>query len=95
MSDSCHLKSAFNVEIGVESQIFFHIVICGRILQFGAHSRYAKDTLTQKRSFLVICTTFRSAFHINWKNQNKNSTLNLSFHTLSNDMISTLVTKIV
>ena len=36
----------------------------------------------QKWSFLVICTTFRSAFHVSWKNQNKHSTLNSSFDTL-------------
>ena len=56
---------------------------CGQVLQFVAHSRYHKGALTQKRSFLVICTTFRSDFHVSWKNQNKNSTLNLSFNALS------------
>ena len=45
--------------------------------------KYQKGVLTQKRSFLVICTTFRSAFHVSWKNQNKHSTLNSSFDTLS------------
>ena len=66
MSGSCHLDRASNVEIGVEFQIFVIIIFfnCGRVLQFGAHSRYYKDALTQKRSFLVICTTFRSAFHV-------------------------------
>ena len=54
---------------------------CGRVLQFGAHSRY-KGALTQKRSFLVICTTFRSYFRVSWKNQNKHSTLNSSFDTV-------------
>ena len=39
--------------------------------------------ITQKRSFLVIYTTFRSDFHVGWKNQNKNSTLNSSFDALS------------
>ena len=58
MSSSCHLDRASNVEIGVECQIF---VI---VLQFGAHSRYYKGALTQKRSFLVICTTFRSDIHV-------------------------------
>ena len=48
---------------------------------FKGHSH--KGALTQKRSFLVICTTFRSDFHVGWKNQNKHSTLNLSFDTLS------------
>ena len=42
-----------------------------------------KGALTQKRSFLVVCTTLRSDFHVGWINQNKCSTLNLSFHALS------------
>ena len=37
---------------------------CGRVLQFGAHSRYYKGALTHKRSFLEICTTFRSDFGV-------------------------------
>ena len=66
-----------NVEIGVECQIFVIVIFfnCSWVLQFGAHSRYYKGALTQKRSFLVICTTFRSALHVGWKNQNKHSTL--------------------
>ena len=36
----------------------------GRALQFGAHSRYYKGAFTQKRLFLVICTTFRFDFHV-------------------------------
>ena len=65
MSGSCHLDRASNVEIGVECQIFVFIFLnCGRVLQFGAHSSYYKVTLTQKRSYLVICTTFRSDFHV-------------------------------
>ena len=31
----------------------------------------------------MICTTFRSDFHVDWKNQNKHSTLNSSFDALS------------
>ena len=31
----------------------------------------------------MICTTFRSDFHVGWKNQNKHSTLNLSIDALS------------
>ena len=85
MSGSCHLDRVLNVEIGVECQIFVIVILfnCSRVLQFGAHSRYYKGALTQKRSFLVICTTFRSAFHVGWKNQNKHSTLNSSFDALS------------
>ena len=59
----------------------FPVYLC-RVLQFRAHSRYYKGALTQKRSFLVICTTFRSDFCVSWKNQNKHSTLNLSFDAL-------------
>ena len=83
-SGSCHLDRALNVKIGVECQIFVVIFfICDWVLQFGAHSSYYKGALTQKRSFLVICTTFRSVFHVGWKNQNEHSTLNLSFDALS------------
>ena len=55
-----------NDEIGVECQIFVIVVffICSQVLQFGAHSRYHNGALTQKRLFLVICTTFRSDFHV-------------------------------
>ena len=61
---SYHLNRASDVEIGVEYQIFVIVISfnCGRVLQFGAHSRYYKGALTQKRSFLVICTTFRFDF---------------------------------
>ena len=85
MSVSCHFNRASNAEIGVECQMFVFVILfnCGRVLQFGAHSRYYKGALTQKRSFLVLCTTFRSDFHVGWKNQNKHSTLNSSFDALS------------
>ena len=85
MSGSCHLDRASNVEIGVECQISVIVIFftCGGVLQFGAHSRYYKGALSQKRSFLVICTTFRSAFLVGWKNQIKHSTLNLSLDALS------------
>ena len=85
MSGSCHLDRASNVEISVECQIFVIVIFfnCSRVLQFGVHSRYYKGALTQKRSYLVICTTFRSDFCVGWKNQNKHSTLNSSFNGLS------------
>jgi hypothetical protein len=56
MSGSCHLDRASNVKIYVECQIFVIVIIFkrGKVLQFGAHSRYYKGALTQKRSFLVI-----------------------------------------
>ena len=65
MSGSCHLDRASNVEIGVECQIF-------RIVRFLIEPSFTilgtfKGRLSQKRSFLVICTTFRSAFHNGWK----------------------------
>ena len=85
MFGSCHLDRASNVEIGVECQIFVIVIFfnCSRVLQFGAHSRYYKGALTQKRSFLGICTTFRYDFYVGWKNQNKHSSLNSSFDTMS------------
>ena len=66
MSGSCHLDRALNVEICVECQIFVIAIFCNcaLVLQFGAHSRYYKCALTQNRSFLVICTTFRSDFRV-------------------------------
>ena len=85
MSGLCHLIRALDVKIGVESQIFVIIIFfnCRRVLQFGAHSRYYKGALIQKRQFSVICTTFRSDFRLDWKDQNKHSTLNSSFNALS------------
>ena len=85
MSGSCHLNRASNVEIGVECQIFVIVIFfnCDPVLQFRAHSRYYKGALTQKRSFLVTCTTFRSDFRFGWKNQNKASTLDSTFDALS------------
>ena len=84
MSGSCHLERVSIFEIDVEYQIFVIVIFfnCGQILQFGARSRYYKGGLTQKRSFLVICTTFRSDFHVGLKNQNKHSTLNSLFDAL-------------
>ena len=78
MSGSCHLDNASIVKIGFEYQIFVIVVFfsCIRVLQFGAHSRYYKGALTQKRSFLVI-------FMLNEKNQNIYSTLNWSFEAMS------------
>ena len=66
MSDSCHLDRASNVEISVECQTFVIVIFfnCSQVLQFGAHSRYYKGALTQNRSFLGICTTFRSDFYV-------------------------------
>ena len=85
MSDSCHLDRASNVEIDVECQTFVIVTFfnCGQVLQFGAHSRYYEGALTQNRSFLGICTTFRSDICVGRKNQNKHSTLNSSFDALS------------
>ena len=66
MSGSCHFDRASNVKIGVEYQIFVIVIFlnCGQVLQFGAYSRYYEGALTKKRSFLVLCTTFRSDFHV-------------------------------
>ena len=76
MSGSCHLDKVLNVEIGAECQIF--VIIIGRVQQFGAHSKYYKGALIQKRQFSVICTTFKSDFCVGWKNQNKHSAQTLS-----------------
>ena len=66
MSGSNHLDRASNVKIGVERQIFVVVIFfdCDRVLKLGAHSRYYKGVLTQKRSFLVPYTTFRSDFYV-------------------------------
>ena len=74
MSGSWHLDKASNVKIGLEFQIFVIVIFfnCGQILQYGTHSRYYKGALTQKRLFVSA-----------EKNQNKHSTLNSSFNTLS------------
>jgi hypothetical protein len=40
LSGSCHFDRVLNDEIGVEFQIFVIFFNRGRILQFGAHSRY-------------------------------------------------------
>ena len=80
MSGSCQLDRASNVEIGFECQIFVIVIFLnwGRVLQFGAHSRYYKGALTQKISFLVICTNFRSDFHVSQK-KNSKQTFNNKF----------------
>ena len=72
-------------KFSVEYQIFVIVIFfnCGRVLQFGAHSRYYKGALIQNRSILTICITFRSGFRFGWKSHNKHSTLNSSFDTLS------------
>ena len=66
MSGSCHFDRALNVKVGVECQIFFIVIFfnCGRVFQFEANSRYYKGALAQERSFLVLCTAFRSDFHV-------------------------------
>ena len=58
----------WNVEIGVECQIFVIVIFsnCNWVLQFGSDSQY-KGELAQKISFLVIWTTFRYDFHVGWK----------------------------
>ena len=62
LSGLCHLDRASNVEIGVECQIFVIVIFfkCGRVLQFGAHSRYYKGASTQKRLYYFqICFSCR------------------------------------
>ena len=57
MFGSCQMDWASNDKIGVECQIFVIVIFfnCRQVLQLGAHSRYYKVVLTQKRSFLVLC----------------------------------------
>ena len=71
---------------GVECQIFVIVIFFLTVAEFynlGYIKGIYKCALTQTRSFLVICNTFRSDFHVSWKNQNKHSTLNSSFNALS------------
>ena len=66
MYGSCHLDRDSNFEIGIKYQIFVIVIFFnwGQVLIFGAHSRNYKGALTQKRSFIVISTTFRSNFRV-------------------------------
>ena len=41
------------------------------------------NQLKRDNLYLVICTTFRSDFHVGWKNKNKHSTLNSTFVALA------------
>ena len=67
----------------VECQIFLIVIFfnCSQVLQFGAHSRCYKGALTQKH--FQLSHALRSDFHVSRKNENKHSTLNLSFKALS------------
>ena len=67
MSNSCHLDRASNIEIGVECQIFVIVIFltASEFYKLGhIQGMYYKGALTQKRSFLVIYTTFRSDFYV-------------------------------
>ena len=75
MTGSCHLDRAMKVKYLFSFLLQLSFTNLGHILGMCA--------LTQKRSFLVLCTAFRSDFHVWWKNQNKHWTLNLSFNALS------------
>ena len=63
MSGSCHLteRQMLKLVLNVKCLLLFSFLTEA---EFGAHSRYYKGTLTQKRSFLVIFTTFRSDFRV-------------------------------
>ena len=85
MSGSCHLHRASNVKLvlNVKYLLLLPFLTEAEFYNFGhIQGVYYKGALSQKRPFLVICTTFRSAFHVSWKNQNKHSTLNSSFNTV-------------
>ena len=66
MSGSCHLDRALNVKIGVECKIFVIVIFfnCDRVYNLGHIQGIQKFALINKRSFLVICTTFRSYFGV-------------------------------
>ena len=83
MSGSCHLDTASNVKSRIQCQIFVIVIFfnCSWVLQFGAHSRYYEGASTQKRSFQVICTTFRSAFSC-WLKKSK-QTFKTKFDAMS------------
>ena len=53
MSGSCHLDGVWNVQIGVESQIFVSFLFT--VSKF-FNSGHIKGVLTHKRLFLLICT---------------------------------------
>ena len=56
MSGSCHLDRASNVKYLFSFLLQLSFTNLGHILGMCA--------LTQKRSFLVLCTAFRSDFHV-------------------------------
>ena len=87
MSGSCNFDRASNDKFSVEFWIFVIVIVANhdRVLKFEAPSKYYKGALTQKRSFRVNWTFFRSDFNVGWKRIKtniQNSTLNLSFHAL-------------
>ena len=65
-SGSCHFDRSSNDEFSIEFLIIVIVMFvnCSQALKFGAPSRYYKGVLTQKKSFLLLCTTFRSDFHV-------------------------------
>ena len=60
---------ASNLKNCVESQIFVIVIFLtvDEFYNLGHIERFYKGALTQKRSFLLVCTTFRSDFHVKWK----------------------------
>jgi hypothetical protein len=64
MFGSWHLYRASNVEIGVKCQIFVFLsfLTADDFYNLGHIQGIIVGALTQKRSFLVICTTYRSDF---------------------------------
>ena len=86
MFSSCHLERASNVEIGVECQIFLIVIFLTATEFYNLGHTQGIIKLPQSRSFVVLCTNFRSDFHVGLKNQNKHSTLNSTFDAYPNDM---------
>ena len=60
MSGSCYLDKASKVETGVEFLLLLSFLTVAEFYNLG----HIQGALTQKRSFLVICTTFRSDFYV-------------------------------
>ena len=85
MFGSCYFDRTSNVEISTECQIFvlLSLLTTTKFYNLGHIQGIMRLHQLKKKSFLVNCTTFSSAFHVGWKNQSKHSTLNSPFDALS------------
>ena len=60
MPGSCHLDRALNVKY----LLLLSYLTAAEFYNLGHIQGYYQGALTQKRQFLVICTTFRFDFHV-------------------------------